>query len=83
MSQFISEKTMMELCKYGIQNNDPQNIECNRCFRKNLQACIEYKTHDLCLNCVYEIIKRKNKQIEEPKTKMEVKQFNNIIFNKR
>lgn len=42
------------------------SVTCDRCGKDNLDVCIGYKTHDLCMMCMYEINSRKNNILSEP-----------------
>jgi len=64
--------------------NQTNNIQCDRCYRNNLEVCISYNHKDLCLPCV-DILVHKINFIDIKKD-----DYNNIlvkmeqnIFNKK
>ncbi len=72
MEEQIDKKTMIKIWKYGTYYNPASkhygnggNIMCDKCYKDNLNMCIGYEDHDLCLNCVEDINKIKQKMIKE------------------
>ncbi len=72
MEEQIDKKTMIKIWKYGTYYNpaskhygNPGNIMCDKCFKDNLNMCIGYEDYDLCLNCVEDINKIKQKMIKD------------------
>jgi hypothetical protein len=62
---------------YPAKKHYNQNVVCDRCFKKDLDACIGYKKYDLCLNCVNDLI-----QIQKLKSKESHGYYKSIANNK-
>ncbi len=61
--QPIDKNTMLQIYKYGTYyspaskhyGDDLANVVCDRCFKNNLDICIGWLTHDVCISCMKEI----------------------------
>ena len=75
----------LEVVKYGIYHcTDKSNYTCDRCFRNNLIAFINYKEIDLCMKCV-DIVSVNNifhKPNPDILVMMEQYIYNNYPYNK-
>ena len=75
----------LEVVKYGIYHcTDEGNINCDRCFRNNLIAFLNYKEIDLCMKCV-DIVSVNNifhKPNPDILVMMEQYIYNNYPYNK-
>lgn len=59
-----------QICQHGTYYNPASRhygghgtVVCDRCSKQNLNVCIGYNNHDLCLPCVQEISSEKNSSI--------------------
>lgn len=58
----IDQDILYKTCKYGNYYNPASshygvssNVMCDRCRKDNLDICIGYMTHDLCMMCAQKI----------------------------
>jgi hypothetical protein len=71
MTVQISKDTMIKICKYGTYYNpaynhygSETNVMCDRCRKDNLDICVGWQSHDLCLPCVITV----NSETKSPVT---------------
>lgn len=69
----IDKKTMLQIYSNGTYyspankhyGSDLVNVVCDRCFKNNLDICVGWLTHDLCLQCVTEIGNKINNKVDK------------------
>lgn len=69
----INKETMLQIYSNGTYyspatkhyGDDSINVVCDRCFKNNLDVCVGWLTHDLCLQCVTEIGNKVNKKVDK------------------
>jgi hypothetical protein len=76
-----------EVVKYGMyqSTNKNTNVTCDRCFRNNLIAFLNYKDIDLCLRCVDIVSVHNTYPKPNPNdflVRMEQKIYNDYPYNK-
>lgn len=62
-----NEEMIRSICEHGqlyspvtLRYNFKCSVICDRCYKKNLDACVSYDKYDLCTNCV-DVVRRANK----------------------
>lgn len=67
----IDKKLMLKIYKYGTYYNPASkhynsvvNVMCDKCYKDKLEMCIGYEDYDLCLFCIEEINKMKQKTLK-------------------
>lgn len=61
----MNEKILKDIIKKGryyypatSHYDNSKNVQCDRCFKNDLKACIGYDSMDLCLECVDKLTSR-------------------------
>ena len=70
MNQFHIDSSIYEqICKFGTYYNPvykhyggSANVVCDKCHQPNLNICIGYQQHDLCIPCVETITNELQRQ---------------------
>lgn len=63
-NQFVTPEILFNISKSGIYYNPASshygigttNVICDRCRRSQLDVCIGWKTYDMCLKCISEVV---------------------------
>lgn len=61
-----NQELYQQVCLHGIYYNPASKhygligtVNCDRCYKSNLDVCIGYKEADLCLQCIQELCRKR------------------------
>lgn len=86
---YIMNKIHENICKYGTYyypatkhyGNNCTGVECDRCYKVKLDACIGWENYDMCLICVSVVTNMiKNKSIKPEITFPALTENNNVTL---